>query len=111
MIKSGRFVIQKHSKQNHPIHWDLMLEEERFLRTFRIDQPPEKCKANTAIKIKRIFDHPLKFLDYQGSVNQGKGQVQIADRGNYHVITEDEAKITIELQGQILSGRFDLVIV
>ena len=54
----------------------------------------------------KIFDHPLKFLTYEGSVNKGKGSVKIADAGAYEVISQNESRLTIDFAGAILKGEF-----
>ena len=100
------FVIQKHSKAGH-IHWDLMLEAGPVLETYRLELPPEKLlqQATTAIK---IFDHSLKFLTYEGSVNKGKASVEIAETGTYQLLTESKERQEMQLDGKILKGKFVL---
>ncbi len=106
MENTKRFVIQKHNKAGS-VHWDLMLESGQVLQTYRLDVPPQKLsqQKNPAIK---IFDHPLKFLTYEGSVNQGKGDVKITETGTYRVLSENQESQTFQLQGDILKGKFTL---
>ena len=101
-----QFVIQKHSRAGE-IHWDLMLETDDVLQTFRLSVPPEKLprQANTAAK---IFDHPIKFLTYQGPVNNGKGRVEIADAGTYQPLSEGITCRQLQFDGKMLKGRFTL---
>ncbi|MCX5635401.1 MAG: hypothetical protein NTW55_06165 [Planctomycetota bacterium] len=109
MDKTLKFVIQKHT-QKGLIHWDLMFEAGTVLQTYRLDLPPEKLylKPNIAIK---IFDHPLKFLTYQGSVNKGLGTVEIADYGTYTPLTANSKQQELLLQGKILKGKFRLTLI
>jgi len=109
MDKTLKFVIQKHIKAGSA-HWDLMFEAGSVLQTYRLDLPPEKLspQANTAIK---IFDHPLKFLTYQGSVNKGLGTVEIADSGIYTPLTANSIQQELLLQGKILKGKFRLILI
>ena len=73
-----RFVIQKHT-QGKNIHWDFMLESGEALQTYRLDKAPEEVLHQTANAV-RIFNHPLKFLTYQGPVNKGRGsEVEVED--------------------------------
>ena len=104
--KNKKFVIQKHSRAGE-VHWDFMVEIGESLRTWRIDSPPSCLLKKPACAIK-IFDHPLKFLTYEGSVNNGKGNVEIAETGTYEKITCDENKIEITLTGKILTGRLTI---
>jgi bifunctional non-homologous end joining protein LigD len=109
MDKTQKFVIQKHTKKGL-VHWDLMFEVGHVLQTYRLDLPPEKLisQANTAIK---IFDHPLKFLTYQGSVNNGLGTVEIADAGIYTPLTANSKQQELLLEGKILKGKFRLTLI
>jgi bifunctional non-homologous end joining protein LigD len=118
MNEPKKFVIQRHERQNEPlrqaqgkaIHWDLMLESGDILETYRIDLEPEQW-GREPIKAVKIFDHPVKFLTYQGSVNKGKGSVSIADYGIYRVIKRLEDRLGLDLTGNVLKGKFLLDIV
>ena len=102
----NKFVIQKHTKADD-IHWDLMLQFGGVLQTWRLDRPPQELQNQVTPAIK-IFDHPLKFLTYEGTVNNGQGNVEIADSGACHVTKSSERKIEFELRGGILTGNFIL---
>ncbi len=102
-----KFVIQKHQKQGQDIHWDLMLEKDNKLRTFRVPLPPDKLKDQLC-RIEKIFDHPVKFLNYEGSVNDGKGLVEIADSGEYRSRQINEGFFEVEFSGDILNRHFFL---
>lgn len=101
-----KFVIQKHSKASEA-HWDLMLEVSGVLQTYRLELPPEKLpqQLNTAVK---ISDHPLKFLTYEGSVDTGSGNVEIADSGTYRLLNGCKDRQELQLDGKILKGKFTL---
>jgi hypothetical protein len=105
MERNGKFVVQRHEKQDSPVHWDLMLEAGDILETFRIDRPPEEW-GNEPIEAEKIFDHPQKFLNYEGPVNKGTGNVIIAETGTYRLQTRDENRLALELSGTILNGEF-----
>jgi bifunctional non-homologous end joining protein LigD len=102
-----KFVVQRHQKGSEPVHWDLMLENGTILETYRLAEPPEKL-GKEAVEAVKIFDHPLKFLSYQGSVNKGKGRVEIADCGTYRLIKKDENQQQVSFSGKILKGEFRL---
>ena len=106
MEKPNRFVVQKHQRESEPAHWDLMLEQGGILETYRLAEPPEKWGKET-IEAVKIFDHPLKFLNYEGSVNEGKGRVVIADYGTYHLIKKDENHQRISFAGKLLRENFN----
>ena len=104
--KDKRFVIQKHTSQAG-IHWDFMLEGQGILRTYRLDKSPEQLLQGPA-EAEKIFDHPLKFLTYQGSVNKGQDGVCIVESGTYQAGKEGDNLIELHLTGQILKGNFIL---
>jgi hypothetical protein len=101
---SSRFVIHKHTKEND-IHWDLMVEQGDILKTWRLENPPEKL-ASQKTKASPIVDHDKKFLTYQGPVNNGKGTVEIVDEGICITESQTENEIKINFDGGKLKGRF-----
>ena len=103
-----RFVIHEHST-NDGSHWDLMLETENALQTFRLDTHPRQI-LQTPANAEQIHDHPLKFLTYQGPVQNGKANVKIVDSGTYDLQHQTNEKIELHLAGQTLSGKFILIL-
>jgi hypothetical protein len=104
--KSRKFVIQKHTTADS-IHWDLMLESGNTLLTWRLDKNP--AEIDSPSKTVKIFDHPLKFLTYEGPVNKGKGRVRIADTGICQILQENNENIELNMSGRILKGKFSLL--
>jgi len=98
-----KFVIHKHTREGQ-VHWDLMIEWGDKLKTWRLDNPPEKLSSQKT-KATPIFDHDKKFLTYQGSVNNGKGTVEIIDEGICTIETTVE-NIQINFVGKILRGNY-----
>lgn len=105
--KDKKFVIQQHAQGPH-IHWDLMLETEGVLQTYRLDRSPQQLADNPAAGAVRISNHPLKFLTYEGLVNKGLGEVSIADSGAYKMTRQLDDRIDLALAGKILKGQFTL---
>ncbi|MBE0536370.1 MAG: hypothetical protein IH624_11930 [Phycisphaerae bacterium] len=103
---SRRYVIQRHSRGND-VHWDFMLEYGDLLRTWRIDVPPHDLLLSAA-KATRIADHPLRFLNYEGPVNQNRGRVAMVDAGTYAIVTESSDRLKIRLEGKLLKGVFSM---
>lgn len=74
----SRFVILEH---DHPVlHWDLMLEAGDALQTWRLAQPPE---PGATIEATALGDHRRAYLDYEGPVSGGRGQVKRWDAGEF----------------------------
>jgi hypothetical protein len=104
--QNKKFVIQEHTK-GPDVHWDFMLEIGDILQTYRLDKAPNKA-LHLAVSAVKIFDHPLKFLTYQGPVNKGRGNVRIADSGTYKIVHQIDDRIELDLNGKILKGKFAL---
>ena len=103
--QNKRFVIHEHSTTDQT-HWDLMLEVEDVLQTYRLDKSPEEIIHTPANAIK-IADHSLRFLSYEGPVQNKTGRVRIRDHGTYSISTKGEI-INLNLNGRILKGKFAL---
>ncbi len=102
-----RFVIHRHSRQQQQVHWDLMLEVGDALRTYRVNVPPQQWASATAEAV-RIFDHPLRFLSYQGIVNDGFGRIQRVEQGTYEPLSESDRQLRLQLQGGTLKATITL---
>jgi hypothetical protein len=102
-----RFVVQEHTTPEG-IHWDLMLEQSDVLTTFRLEAEPAHCLAHEVRAVK-IFDHPLRFLTYEGPVQKGTGKVRIVDAGDYRCHDRKDDLLALELNGAILKGDFALI--
>ena len=81
-----------------------MFESGNTLKTYRLDKSPEDILQLSASAIK-IFDRPLKFLTYQGTVNKGQGNVCIVETGTYQILQEKHDLVKLNLNGQILKGK------
>jgi hypothetical protein len=103
---NSRFVVQEHTTPDG-VHWDLMLEKGEILTTFRLDQSPEAISTGT-VRATKIFDHPLKFLTYEGPVQKGTGKVRIVECGTCEALVKGEDVIALRLQGTTLQGDFTL---
>ena len=106
--REKRFVIHEHSTADGT-HWDLMLETENALETFRLDTSPQQILQRCA-NAQKIQDHPLKFLTYEGPVQNGKASVKIIDSGTYNTACRSNKKIELDLAGEILTDRFALTL-
>jgi hypothetical protein len=105
-MKDKQFVIQEHETADG-VHWDLMLELGETLTTFRLEEPPQPALLHP-IRAVKIFDHPLRFLSYEGPVQSGTGRVHIMDRGTYRSTEWPDDLLTLVLDGTVLNGAFTL---
>ena len=91
-----RYVILEH---DHPyLHWDLMLEADDVLQTWRLDMPPRE--AGCAIDATELADHRQAYLDYEGPVSGDRGMVRRWDAG----VFEEEAESVPNLRRLFLHG-------
>ena len=105
--KEKKFVIQEHTNTGG-IHWDFMLESGDNLQTYRLENSPKDMLIKDTIG-EKIFDHQLKFLTYQGPVNNGIGSVKIAESGTYRIISKNKKQIELDLKGRVLDGNCTLI--
>jgi len=78
-----------------------MFEAGCVLETYRLAASPT-TSGDTHIPAERIFDHSVRFLTYEGSVNNGTGSVVMADSGMYRIIDATDENCRLELLGTIL---------
>jgi DNA polymerase Ligase (LigD) len=105
ILPTGRFVVLRHETPPgypRPSHWDLMFETARGLRTWALDAEPD---SPGAIVAQALADHRPEYLDYEGSVSDGRGHVQQWDAGTFQCDHDDATRIVIGLFGSRLRGR------
>jgi hypothetical protein len=94
-----RFVVLTH---DYPfLHWDLMLEQEGTLRTWRLAGPPD---SDTPVDAEGLPDHRLAYLDYEGPVSDNRGIVERWDAGTYQMCQTGSDRVMVTLAGGKLVG-------
>jgi len=94
-----RYVILEHDLPT--LHWDFMLEDGAVLQTWKLATAPA---AGPAIAATFLSAHRLMYLDYEGPVSGGRGQVTRWDAGTFIWQVREEAKMEVRLLGQRLRG-------
>jgi hypothetical protein len=98
-----RFVILDH---DYPApHFDLMLEHEGRLRTWRIHGPPD---SDSDLAAEPLGDHRIAYLDYEGPVSGGRGRVVRWDAGTYQPLDETAQGLRFQLNGTRCRGMAEL---
>jgi hypothetical protein len=98
-----RFVILTH---DHPCwHWDFMLEESAGLKTWRLDTDPTSAGL---IQATPLPVHRLHYLEYEGPVSGGRGEVHRWDRGTYEILTESDDLLVVMLAGERVGGQVEI---
>ena len=89
---------------DHPfLHWDLMLEQNGVLRTWRLHREPD---AAGPIVAEPLPDHRLAYLDYEGEVSGGRGHVARVEAGACEITVCDDQRWVVEFVGAVWRGRF-----
>ena len=113
-----RYVVLEHETPAgyaRPRHWDLMLETGGALRTWALDEPPERVRSGQgehSVQGELLRDHRLAYLDYEGPVSGDRGTVVRWDTGEY----ESEVGAAVMRRGGVIacvgthwSGRIELI--
>ena len=101
------FVIHEHTGHG-PSHYDLMLGDGDSLATWQLPASPLDLPPGSDMPATRIQPHRSAYLDYEGPVSRGRGEVRRIDRGTYERVHVDESRWRIRLHGQALEGVYDL---
>jgi hypothetical protein len=106
--ETEEFVILEHTASDG-VHWDLMLEHAGILLTWRLTSPPETIGSGL-IRAHRIFDHPLRFLTYEGPVQKNTGAVKRVDKGACRWMEKSETACQVHLNGTLLNGIYQFTL-
>ena len=111
-----RFVVLHHTGwPGRTDHYDLMLQfasgkndDSAVLKTFATsrDEFPSPF-----VPLKKIADHRRAYLELQGPVGGGRGQIARMDAGEFRLLSPAEPAwqlVRVEFLGQILRGVFQL---
>lgn len=83
-----RFVVLKHTMpldSKRPDHFDIMFEHEGVLLTWEL---LSLISNSFDGECKRLFDHRLHYLEYEGPVSGNRGEVKRVDSGTYQAIEQ-----------------------
>jgi hypothetical protein len=96
-----RFVLLEHRWNG--VHWDLMLEatDGRTLHTWAIDAP---VVSGVDLPARRLPDHRVAYLEYEGAVSGGRGSVRRVDAGEYERVEWTAERVQVRLVGAQLVG-------
>lgn len=95
-----RFVLLEHF-QAEGSHFDLMLEDDDHLLTWRLPRLPA---AGETLEVEKSSDHRLLYLDYEGPIGGDRGHVVRRDAGTYERRNWDTDLIQVRLLGGLLRG-------
>jgi len=110
--KRRRFVILAHQRPDGDVHYDLLVEsagagtpeQEGLCLTWSFPRPPARRPG----RCRRIFDHPQRFLTYEGPLRNGRGTVRRYDVGICSLDGDPDRSALLVLSGDTITGAFTL---
>lgn len=103
-----RFVILHHTGHG-PEHWDLLLEEETaVLATWQCPANPCALPPGGSFLCRKLPDHRLAYLTYEGPVRRNRGRVRRTQEGEYELLASAENIRTVRLREE--GGTFSAVL-
>jgi hypothetical protein len=94
-----RFAILEHDYPHR--HWDLLLEDGAVLRGWRLPAPPA---IGTTVEAEPTPPHRPLYLDYEGPISGGRGQVARWDAGELEWLTNRDDAFAVRLRGRLLQA-------
>jgi len=107
MSAPRRFVLLRHTGHG-TTHFDFMIEDDAALATWQFDESPALLALGGVLTCRRLAAHRTAYLDYEGPISDGRGNVQRDDRGTCHVIRATDTRWELEISGMQLRNRFVL---
>jgi bifunctional non-homologous end joining protein LigD len=112
--KGNSFVIQKHDASR--LHYDFRLELDGTLKSWAVPKGPSLNPTVKSLAV-QVEDHPLDYASFEGTIPKGQyggGTVMVWDQGTWEAEGDAEkdfkrGKLSFELHGEKLSGRWSLV--
>lgn len=100
-----RFVLLEHHWNG--LHWDLMIEREPGgrLRTWAIDA---EVVPGVELPARVLLDHRRHYLDYEGPISDGRGDVRRLDEGTCEIHAESDEGLLFHFAGRYLTGPASL---
>lgn len=93
------YVILAHSGQG-PEHCDLMLERGGALATWQLPCPPALLELGLAHPVRKLPDHRVAYLSYEGPVSGGRGSVRRAGGGTYETLSAAAGRWVVRMAGR-----------
>lgn len=87
-------------------HFDVMLESGEALWTWALNQWP--LKDEQQVSAKRLADHRFAYLEYEGPISGGRGNVRRVDQGEYQLVKRDSDRLELKVCTVQFSGRIQI---
>lgn len=86
-------------------HYDLMFEADGVLHTWALETEPV---AGTLLSITQLPNHRLAYLEFEGEISGGRGNVVRQDAGTYCLRNKSDERWELIVAGTRLQGRLIL---
>jgi bifunctional non-homologous end joining protein LigD len=108
-MSNPRFIIQEHFARTH--HYDFRLEKDGVFKSWVLRKSFTHSPRIRRLAI-QVDDHYLGFGNFEGEIPRGRygaGKIRIWDSGEYIASRWDANKITFQLFGGKVIGRYSLI--
>ena len=107
-----RFAILLHTGQGQD-HYDLLLEPpavspDAALATWQLDESLVTMAIGESQRGQKLPDHRRVYLEYEGPVSEGRGEVQRVAAGEYTLLEQHDGMWRIKLPAVAASAIFRL---
>lgn len=103
-----RFSIAKHempANSSRHSHFDLFLESQGTLMTWELSS---LLTSQNKQVVRRLANHRLLYLDFQGPLSNDRGTVKLIDSGSLEWVTLESERLIARINGQALAGLLTL---
>jgi hypothetical protein len=108
LLMPPKFVIQKHVGHGTD-HYDFMLRMGPSLATWQIHRLPQALAVGECEPARKLPDHRLAYLTYEGEVSRGRGRVCPVAAGEYELVVNEPDRCCVDLKSPEVHGRFQLM--
>ncbi len=99
-----RFVVLHHTGHpTEPDHYDLMIETDGGLQTWRVMVAPDTVANDCTLE--PLPHHRRDYLDYEGPISNNRGQVRRHDWGTCAILRQATG-LEVQFNGERLTGKW-----
>ena len=101
------YSIIKHTLSDYTFHYDFLIKKNDILQCWQFSSIAN-IEIGELIFCKKIFDHRLKYLNYQGPISNNRGKVQIIQNGFLEIIIQEDNLVRFRIDSELLNGNFEI---
>lgn len=85
-----------------------MLSLGESLATWQFADGPQAARPDQATTCRRLADHRLEYLQYEGPVSGNRGSVKRIDDGKFKTVSREDDIWVFDAAGRLMAGRYEL---